>query len=102
MREPPFWWRRAGIEAALLSPVAAAYGAVAARRLAGKGARGGVPVVCIGNPTVGGAGKTPLAIAVARMLEKDGEQPAFLSRGYRGRLGGPVQVNPARHRAIDV
>jgi tetraacyldisaccharide 4'-kinase len=103
MREPPFWWwPDGGIAAAMLAPLAAVYGAVAARRLAQRGARAGVPVVCVGNPTVGGAGKTPTALAVARMLQADGETPVFLSRGYGGRLVGPVEVDPARHRAADV
>jgi tetraacyldisaccharide 4'-kinase len=102
MREPPFWWRQGGIAAALLAPFAAVYGAVAARRLAQKGSRAGVPVVCIGNPTVGGAGKTPAALAVAQMLKAAGETPVFLSRGYGGALAGPVRVDPAQHRASDV
>ena len=102
MREPPFWWRQGGRAAAMLAPIAAVYGAVAARRLARKGAKAGVPVVCIGNPTVGGAGKTPAALAVARMLQADGETPVFLSRGYGGRLAGPVRVDPLQHRASDV
>ena len=102
MREPPFWWRQRGFAAATLAPFAAVYGAAAAWRLARKGAKAGVPVVCIGNPTVGGAGKTPAALAVARMLMADGETPAFLSRGYGGRLAGPVRVDPLQHRASDV
>jgi len=102
MREPPFWWRDAGIEAHLLMPLAAIYGAVAARRLAGKGQRAAAPVVCIGNPTIGGAGKTPTALTLARMLKAEGERPVLLSRGYGGRLAGPLQVDPARHRAADV
>ncbi len=102
MREPPFWWRQGGVAAALLAPFAAVYGAVAARRMAGKGAKAPVPVVCIGNPTVGGAGKTPAALAVAQMLKAAGETPVFLSRGYGGRLAGPVRVDPAQHRAADV
>jgi tetraacyldisaccharide 4'-kinase len=102
MREPPFWWRDAGIEAQLLAPAAALYGAVAARRLTGQGRRAGVPVVCIGNPTVGGAGKTPAALAVARMLKAAGERPVLLSRGYGGRLRGPLAVDPSRHGAADV
>ena len=69
MREPPFWWRQASLAAALLSPLAAIYGAVAAQRAWREpGWRAGVPVVCVGNLTVGGAGKTPMALAVARML----------------------------------
>ena len=102
MREPPFWWREGGAQALLLAPLGALYGAVAARRLALPGRRAGAPVVCIGNPTVGGAGKTPAALAVARMLQADGERPVFLSRGYGGALAGPVVVDPARHRASDV
>jgi tetraacyldisaccharide 4'-kinase len=102
MREPPFWWRAAGIEARLLSPAAAIYGAVAASRLEREGYRAGLPVICIGNPTFGGAGKTPTALAVARMLKAANEQPVFLSRGYGGHQRGPILVAPDRHRAADV
>lgn len=102
MREPLFWWRDAGVASALLAPLAAAYGAVAGLRLRRRGRRAGVPVICIGNPTVGGAGKTPTALAVARILAAAGERPAFLSRGYGGTLAGPRQVDPVRHRAGEV
>ena len=61
MRAPAFWWREPGHRSALLAPFAAIYGAIAARRLAQPGARVGIPVICVGNPTVGGAGKTPTA-----------------------------------------
>jgi tetraacyldisaccharide 4'-kinase len=56
----------------------------------------------LGNLTVGGAGKTPAALAVAQLLHAAHERPFFLSRGYGGRLAGPVRVNPALHRAADV
>jgi tetraacyldisaccharide 4'-kinase len=102
MREPPFWWCEAGLAAGLLAPFAAAYGAVASARLAQRGARAAVPVVCIGNPTLGGAGKTPLALTLTRLLAQAGDKPALLSRGYGGRLEGPLQVDPAQHRAADV
>ncbi len=102
MREPRFWWRRAGIAAVLLAPLAGVYGAVAARRLVRSGLRASVPVICIGNPTAGGAGKTPVALTVARLLRAGGESPVFLSRGYGGRQPGPVLVDPSRHRAFDV
>jgi tetraacyldisaccharide 4'-kinase len=102
MREPSFWWGEASLASALLAPLAAIYGAVAQARLRGRGRRVGVPVVCIGNFTVGGAGKTPAALAVARMLAAAGERPVFLSRGYGGALAGPVLVDPTRHRAQDV
>ena len=102
MREPAFWWREVGIAARLLMPLAAVYGAVAGWRLRQPGAGAGVPVVCIGNLTVGGAGKTPTALAVARMLAAAGERPTFLTRGYGGALAGPLPVDPTRQRAVDV
>lgn len=80
--------------AALLSPLAALYDAVAVRRMHQPGARLPIPVICVGNPTMGGAGKTPTAIAIARLLQAEGCKPAFLSRGYGGRLAGPVAVKP--------
>jgi tetraacyldisaccharide 4'-kinase len=96
------WWRPGGRAPALLAPLAALYGAVAGRRLARRGARAAVPVVCIGNLTVGGAGKTPAAMTVVRMLADAGETPVLLSRGYGGTCPGPLRVDPARHRAEDV
>jgi len=102
MREPAFWWREASFAARALAPLAAVYGAVTQRRLAQAGARAAVPVVCVGNPTLGGAGKTPLVLTLARSLMGAGETPVLLSRGYGGRLAGPLQVDPHRHRATDV
>jgi tetraacyldisaccharide 4'-kinase len=101
MHEPAFWWRDGSPFAGLLAPLAAAYGTIAARRLMQPGARARVPVVCIGNLTVGGSGKTPTAIAVARALQAAGATPAFLTRGYGGRLAGPVAVAPA-HGAAEI
>jgi len=101
MQAPGFWWRKSGAAAALMSPLAALYGFFAKRRLAQSGVHIGVPVICVGNPTVGGAGKTPTAIAVARFLISAGERPAFLTRGFGGRLAGPVLVETS-HGADDV
>jgi tetraacyldisaccharide 4'-kinase len=102
MREPEFWWGAPRTAARLLMPLAAVYGAVAAWRLGWGGHRLTAPVFCIGNLTVGGAGKTPTALTVARMLTAAGERPIFLTRGYGGTLAGPLQVDPARHRASEV
>jgi tetraacyldisaccharide 4'-kinase len=102
LREPAFWWREAGIAARVLAPVAAAYGAVTRARLNWRGHRVAAPVVCIGNLTVGGAGKTPAALTTARMLKSAGELPVFLTRGYGGTLAGPIEVDPARHSAAEV
>ena len=93
MRDPAFWWAERSTTAALLSPAATCYGAVAARRMAQPGSRAPVPVVCVGNFTVGGAGKTPTAMALARLLLRAGRRPFFLSRGYGGRVAGPVRID---------
>jgi tetraacyldisaccharide 4'-kinase len=66
------------------------------------GRQADLPVICLGNLTVGGAGKTPAALAVAQLLHAAHERPFFLSRGYGGQLAGPVRVNPSLHRAANV
>jgi len=100
MREPAFWWQSG--TGSLLAPLGAIYGAVAALRLRRRGVRAGVPVICLGNLTVGGAGKTPAALAVAHLLLAAHQRPFFLSRGYGGRLAGPLRVSPTQHHATDV
>ncbi len=61
-----------------------------------------IPVICVGNFTVGGAGKTPTTLHIAQTLKGMGYKPAILSRGYRGRLSGPIKVDPAIHTHQDV
>jgi tetraacyldisaccharide 4'-kinase len=86
VKAPRFWLRpRPGLIAWGLSPLGAVYGAATARRMARPGTSVGAPVLCVGNFIVGGAGKTPTALALARLLRAAGERPAFLSRGYGGR-----------------
>jgi tetraacyldisaccharide 4'-kinase len=102
MREPGFWHGPASLNAHLLKPLAALYGAVAAKRLRRKGLNAGIPVLCVGNYNVGGAGKTPTVLALAKLLRELGETPVVLSRGYGGELRGPVRVDPVRHAASDV
>ena len=103
MREPASWWQPGGGSAlSALSPLAGIYGAVAWLRLRASGARVGLPVICLGNLTLGGTGKTPAALAVGRVLLAAHERPFFLSRGYGGRLKGPIRVNLTIERASDV
>jgi tetraacyldisaccharide 4'-kinase len=106
MRPPGFWQHppdAPGLAAWLLSPLGALTAAATARRVArGPGLRAAVPVVCAGNLTVGGAGKTPTVIALVQALARLGVAAAVVSRGHGGRLKGPVQVDPARHAAADV
>jgi tetraacyldisaccharide 4'-kinase len=102
MREPGFWHRPSSWKSHLLRPLAALYGAIAASRLHRQGFDAGIPVFCVGNYHVGGAGKTPTVLALVKILRALGETPVVLSRGYGGRLRGPVMVDPSRHLATDV
>jgi tetraacyldisaccharide 4'-kinase len=52
------------------------------------------PVICVGNWTAGGAGKTPVALALSSLLREKDWQPVFLSRGYGGAECGPLQITP--------
>ena len=102
MRDPAFWWSAPGLTSGLLSPLAAIYGAIAASRMAGPAHDAGVPVICVGNPTLGGAGKTPTAVAISKILAATGRRPFLLSRGYGGSVAGPIAVDAGQHRASDV
>jgi tetraacyldisaccharide 4'-kinase len=105
--EPPGWWHGKRpidrITAALLAPAGGLYGtAVRARFAFARPYRSSLPVVCIGNFTAGGAGKTPLALAIARLAVGMGAQPAFLTRGFGGSQAGPHRVEPGRDTAAEV
>jgi len=95
MRDPAFWWTEQSLAATLLAPAGACYGAIVARYMARPGRKAPVPVICVGNFTLGGAGKTPTAIALGRLLLESGHRPFFLSRGYGGRVAGPVRIDQA-------
>jgi tetraacyldisaccharide 4'-kinase len=91
---PPFWWEKPDWRAYALYPVSAVYGAVARRRMTNaRRERIDIPVVCVGNFTVGGAGKTPVAIALAREAKRMQLSPGFLSRGFGGSFPSPHVVD---------
>jgi tetraacyldisaccharide 4'-kinase len=104
----PRWWytrdrRVMPMTRALLTPASWGWAAVTARRIAkATPAEAGPPVICVGNLTVGGVGKTPIVRALAVRLAARGLQVHLLSRGYGGRLEGPVRVEPGRHGVADV
>jgi tetraacyldisaccharide 4'-kinase len=104
VRAPGFWTHRKPTALArCLQPVGMVYGAITAARMRRPGVRVAAPVVCVGNFVAGGAGKTPTAIALARMLIADGRRVAFLSRGYGvARRAEPLLVDPSVHNAATV
>ncbi len=90
---PPSFWQHGHTPPWPLLPLAALYARATAHRVARKGWTAGVPVICCGNATAGGTGKTPLALDLATRLRVLGETPAFLTRGHGGRLRG-ARVTP--------
>jgi len=103
LHAPSFWWRqKPGLPARILSPLARLYGRLAAKRMAKEGQSCAIPVICIGNFVMGGAGKTPTALALAQLMLDEGENPFFLSRGYGGRLHRSTLVDPAQHTSRQV
>ncbi|MEH6544869.1 MAG: tetraacyldisaccharide 4'-kinase [Sneathiella sp.] len=105
MKAPDFWRddAKAGLMPAFLTPVSWLY------RVIDQMNRGfqttkqvGIPVICVGNVVAGGAGKTPVAIAIAKFFLSRGLKPHFLSRGYGGRLSGPIRVVLDVHTYADV
>ncbi|WP_439633194.1 tetraacyldisaccharide 4'-kinase [Glycocaulis sp.] len=108
MRPPAFWNDKAGrssgaVTRALLSPLGWAYAAAGAARIARTTPfKADVPVICVGNLTLGGTGKTPVSATLLAMLQDMGANPFALSRGWGGRLKGPVRVDAGQHSADDV
>jgi len=104
MRAPEFWQARsgpmAGLAARLLTPFGAGWDAAGRlRRALARPYRASVPVICVGNLVAGGSGKTPVVLALAASIAASGVAVHIVTRGYGGRLGGPVRVDPARHDA---
>jgi tetraacyldisaccharide 4'-kinase len=101
MRAPGFW-ARDGWLPWLLSPAAGITGRLTARRVARLGWQASVPVFCCGNASVGGSGKTTLALDLLQRLQARGLAPHALLRGYGGRQREPLRVDPERHDAAQV
>lgn len=106
MHEPAFWWRTSGlwprVLAGLMAPLGKLYGRIATRRMANAGTRAALPVLCVGNFTLGGAGKTPTAIMLVKLLQEAGETPFCLTRGYGGSIAGPHLVDAKTDGAAEV
>ncbi len=107
MIREPWFWREQTIAAkavgSALAPIGAAYNVGQKLRWRMTPTRSApLPVLCVGNATLGGAGKTPFAIMLGEALAREGLDVHFLSRGYGGRLDGPARVAPDRHDCADV
>jgi tetraacyldisaccharide 4'-kinase len=95
---PPAFWQKRNALARALAPLTVGTRLATSRRLQRPGFAAGIPVICAGNAGVGGSGKTILALDLLARLPG---QPFALTRGYKGRLAGPVRVGPM-HIARDV
>lgn len=106
MRQPDFWTRKdlsSRLRGALLAPVGYLYGkSIALRARFTEPLRVNAKIVCVGNLTAGGTGKTPVATAIAKALRTRGFKTIFLTRGYGGRAKGPLLVDSERHPASEV
>jgi tetraacyldisaccharide 4'-kinase len=106
MRAPEFWYsttQTARLLSRLLSPLGKLYGATVARKAAqAQPFRPRAKVICAGNLTAGGTGKTPVVAHIVSALQEKGRRAIVLTRGYGGRATTPVQVDPAKHSASDV
>jgi tetraacyldisaccharide 4'-kinase len=96
--QAPEFWQDDGAPARLLAPLGWLHGALGqARRRLVRPRRAPAPVLCVGNLTVGGAGKTPTVLALVEHLRAQGATPHCLTRGYGGRARGPLRVEPGTH-----
>ena len=100
MKTPSFWFYPPGILSRLLKPLGRAYYALGQLR-SGEPVRCPVPLIVVGNVVAGGAGKTPVVMALAEMLKQRGLKVHLMAKGYGGQLKGPLQVTD-NHTAKDV
>jgi len=105
-RTPSWWYSRnpaPPMAAAFLTPLALIWEARTAARIASTTPTDpGAPVICVGNLTAGGSGKTPVAMEIACLISETGSRPFLLASGYGGRGRGLIDVDPDRHSARDV
>lgn len=102
MKTPGFWYKESALSR-LLQPVSLLYDIISTlKRAQAKPAGFPIPVICVGNLTAGGSGKTPVALYIGKLLKNKNAGAFFVSRGYGGKLKGPVLVNPKKHTSSEV
>lgn len=100
--QTPSHWKSLNLLSCILSPLGLLYGLATACRLRlAKPQACNAKVICVGNLTAGGTGKTPVAVALAKILQNHGKNPFFITRGYGGSLQD-IKVDPQQHQAVEV
>ena len=100
LKTPNFWFKKDSFLITILYPLSKLYIFFSKlRHQKTKAVSLKTPLICVGNATVGGAGKTPTSIAIAKLLKNLNLKPGFLTRGYGGETKGPFRVNALYHTA---
>lgn len=104
--KPPLFWQALTptLPAKVLSPLSYITALITHYRLSRKGWKSSVPVICCGNLTVGGTGKTTVAIELGLYYQQHNIKVAFLTRGYKrkNKIADPILVDPEKHNVLDV
>ncbi len=101
MKTPAFWFQPPGTLSKLLRPLACLYQPIGSLR-SYRPVHLDVPLIVVGNVVAGGAGKTPVTLALAKYLQDKGLAVHLLAKGYGGKLAGPLRVDLEKHTALDV
>ena len=102
MQAPKFWDKKESKLAKILSPIGSVYAWIVARRLSkAHPYQAKMPVICVGNISVGGTGKTPVCLALAKLLKEKGQSPWFLNHGYHASQQSVI-VDIKSHSALEV
>ncbi len=102
MKTPDFWYKKKSFLSRLLKPIGKIYGWTVARRFKKtKPYQTDIPVICVGNLSVGGTGKTPVCLALGKILQEKGIRFFFLNHGYKAQKKGVI-VDTHQMTSVDV
>ena len=102
IKTPDFWTTRGPVGIMLLPAACLWAGATILRNLLAHETRVALPVICVGNISAGGTGKTPVSALLYDQLTARGHEPAILIRGYGGTARKPLWVDQSLHNASEV
>ncbi len=102
LKAPQFWQNKNSLLGKILNPLGQVYAFFSFHRLKhGHPYQAKMPVLCVGNLSVGGVGKTPVCLALGRYLRQQHKTFYFLNHGYHARQQS-VLVDMSIHTALDV